>query len=178
MGSLTCTGPSQDTQTHRSRWSLKTLMLMTWRSASITRFGTRLSRVLHFLSGLRVFPWWTMRFIRLRTRARRSTLPIWGRGWSQKEVTEEKIGFSFRLFQLTHLNFEIFVPWHLCDYLLFSLESLFFHLLRVVLHQSQTRNNPAETCLRLLPCFIADEDTFVLKEVFNHPLFTLCSCHY
>lgn len=66
------------------------VVLTTWRSGSIGLFRLR-----HFLTGLRASSWWTMRFTKLEMKVRRGILWFWDRDWSQREGTEEKIGFSF-----------------------------------------------------------------------------------
>lgn len=85
----------------------------------------------------------------------------WGGDWIQLSA-----------YHLTYLNFEIFIPWHLCDYLQFSLaRSLFSPLKSVVLHQSQAHKitlfRPACSCYLILSQI---KLFFVFKAVLNHPL--------
>lgn len=78
----------------------------------------------------------------------------WGEDW-----------IWFSAFHLTYLNSEIFIPWHLCDCLMFSLckKPLLFSS-STVLHQSQAHKI---TLFKRLACFISD---LVLTAVHNHLL--------
>ena len=101
----THTSPSQGAWTHKDPWSLKTPSLTTGKLAN-SRFRSHLNRLLHFPSGLwaTTSAWWTMWFTRARARVTRSALRAWGRGWSRREGTEEKIGFGFFSFSLDLLE--------------------------------------------------------------------------
>lgn len=134
---------------------------------------SHLKRLLRFPPGLRAKSktWWTIRFTSLRTKVRMNSPQIWGLGWSQREGTEQEIGFSFLILHLTHLNFVIFIPWHLCDCLLFShTRHLFFFFLLSAAFALKwgTKNSRIQTCLQLLKRFILD---LILKASLHHSLY-------
>lgn len=122
----THTDPSRGAQTHKSRWSPET-PIRTRRTKGNSSFRRPLKSLPRFPTDLwaTTKAWWTMSFTGLRTKVKRRTLWIWGRGSIQREETDERIGFGLLLLTWPTWTLRFSISSHLCDFA-FAVFSFFF----------------------------------------------------